>query len=185
MISYHSSLKIIFSLFLSLGITPCFAVELIDGTVSFEKAPRLVSLNSTFKGVRQWNSKYYLTIIIPEDVGPPLGKVSFTQISGSENIDFNLGETFAFLGTQENRGESISLTAKLTESESDYQTIMIDFNEGVKPGETLTIGFKPYRNPSYSGEYAFRVKTYPLGEKSLPLDLGVRGLYFWAPEFGD
>jgi hypothetical protein len=182
--SYQINLKIILATLLTLNTAPSFAIELGDGRISFEKSPQLVSLTSTFDGVRQWYAKYYLTLIIPPDAGEPLGKIRFQQTSGSENIRFNLEQTFAFMGTKDSRGESIAVIADWVQDGNDYPTIRVSFPEGVPPSKTITIGFKPYRNPSYSGYYSFRVKAFPLGEKSLFLDLGVRSLYFWSPGRG-
>jgi hypothetical protein len=144
-----------------------------QGTIFFEKSPFLLDFMTTFDQVRQRGAKYYLTIEIPEDAIEPLGKVSLTQTSGGENINFNLAETFAFLGSRDNRGRPVEVTAKLDNSTQERLMIVLTFPESIPAGNTLTIGLKPFRNPSLGGYYSFRVKTFPQGEKPLPLDLGV------------
>jgi hypothetical protein len=163
-------------------LTSAWAGQTPQGTTFFEKSPLLLGFTTTFDGVRQGSAKYYLTIEIPQEAIEPLAKVSLTQTSGGENINFNLPETFAFLGTRDNRGMPVEVKASLDNSEQQWQMIVLTFPESIPAGNTLTIGLKPFRNPSLGGFYSFRVKTFPQGENPLPLDLGVRRLYFVIPD---
>lgn len=38
------------------------AIQAPDGTVSFEKPPRLLAANTTYKAVNAWGAKYYFTL---------------------------------------------------------------------------------------------------------------------------
>ena len=155
-----------------------------QGTTFFEKSPVLLDFTTTFDGVRQRGAKYYLTIKIPEDAIEPLGKISLTQTAGGENINFNLPQTFAFLGNRDNRGTPVQVIATVDNLNQKWQKLTVTFPESIPAGNTLTIGFKPFRNPSLGGFYSFRVTTFPQGEEPLPLDLGVRSLYFVLPDGG-
>jgi hypothetical protein len=173
---------VIASITSSLILSTSLAGELPDGRTFFETSPRLINLTTTLSGVRQWGAKYYLTIYLPEDAVEPLGKLTLIQTSGAENIKFNLSETFAFLGTKDERGEEINVTAELINTDRENQTIALIFPNYIPLGTTFTIGLKPIRNPEYGGNYSFRVKAFPQGEKPSPLDLGVRALYFREPD---
>ena len=60
------------------------AIQLADGTVSFEKSPRLIGAITTFKASRVWGAKYYFTLNVPEAAGEPLQKVTISQRQGTE-----------------------------------------------------------------------------------------------------
>lgn len=157
------------------------AIQLGDGTVSFEKSPLLIGAVTTFQEVRVWEAKYYFTITVPKEAGEPLAKVTITQRQGAENLRFQVEKTLAFEGSPRSRGkslrtETISLNAENTPLE-------VTFLPPVPPGSTVTIGLKPRQNPQWGGVYLFGVTAFPAGEKARGLYLGVGRLQFYAPGY--
>ncbi len=57
--------------FWGIPTTPIHAVQQADGTVSFEKSPRLINVFTTFNRVGVWGAKYYFTLQLPENAGDP------------------------------------------------------------------------------------------------------------------
>ncbi|NEP00835.1 MAG: DUF2808 domain-containing protein [Symploca sp. SIO2E9] len=152
------------------------AIELSDGTVWFEKSPRLIKISSTYSQIYLRGSTYYFTLELPQDVGEQLGKVVINQRQGFEDIRFKLEDTRAFVGTNGERGESLTIE----ETTQDEQTgaIAVKFGQAVDPGKTVTVGLRPIRNPITSGAYVFGVTAFPAGEKSHGIYLGSRSLRF-------
>ena len=142
-----------------------------DGRVFFESSPTLVNFSATFQSVRTWGAKYYLTIALPPSLGAPLGKVTIQQQPNIQTIAFLVDQTFAFLGDRNQRGEK--LTLKSTTFDPNTQTITVIFDPPVPPGNTVSIGLKPVRNPDYGGVYQFGITAYPPGDNSPGLALGV------------
>ncbi|MCA1994203.1 MAG: DUF2808 domain-containing protein [Coleofasciculus sp. S288] len=173
-------LKATLALTLSLGgvaIPSSPAVQLADGTVSFEKSPRLINATSTYKETNVWGATYYFTLELPEDAGEPLQRVTINQRQGVEDIDFRLEDSRAFEGTPRNKGERLTLN-EVTEDEQT-KAISVTFEAPVMPGKTVTIGLRPVRNPWTGGVYLFGVTAFPAGEKPYGLYLGVGRLHFY------
>ena len=142
-----------------------------DGRIFFESSPTLVNFFATFQSVRAWGAKYYLIIALPPSLGAPLGKVTLQQQPNIQTIAFLVDQTFAFLGDRNQRGEK--LTLKSTTFDPNTQTITVIFDPPVPPGNTVSIGLKPVRNPDYGGVYQFGITAYPPGDNSPGLALGV------------
>jgi hypothetical protein len=164
---------------LSLTASPSIAGQLADGTVFFDKSPRLLDFYATFQAARAWGAKYYITIDLPANIGEPLGSVTFQQQDGIQTIDFQLDRTFAFIGTRNNRGQA--LTRQSTTLDPRTHTITVVFDPPVPPGNPISIAFLPIRNPDYGGIYQFRVTAYPAGQKTTGLSLGVGRLTIFDP----
>ena len=159
-------------------ITPeSFAGEHPDGTRFFEAAPRLGKARTTFNRVRMRGATYYFTLTLPSGAGEPLGKIIINQKSGIDEILLLLEETVAFIGTPNDRQEMLSL-ADVLQSE-DQREITVFLDPPVPPGNIVTIGLKPRKNPKFDGTYLFGVTVFPAGEKSQELYLGVRRLQFY------
>lgn len=154
------------------------AVQLRDGTVYFVQPPDLVQATTTFNSVNVWGSTYYFTINIPKNAGEPLQRVTITQRSGTGNIRYDLDDTRAFIGTRNRKGSRLTLGSVIRERET--RTVFVNFNPPVTPGQTVTIGLRPVRNPRYSGVYLFGVTASPPGEKSHGQFLGYGRLHFYG-----
>ncbi len=155
------------------------AIQLADGTVSFEKPPRLIDATTTFDRINVWGATYYFTVSLPENAGEPLGRVTIAQSEGLDKIRFKLDDSEAFEGKPRKKGEKLTLGSVTRDSKTG--TVSVTFDPPVPPGKTITIGLEPVRNPFSSGVYLFRIKAFPAGEKAYGLDLGVGRLHFYSP----
>jgi hypothetical protein len=144
---------------------------------TFEAPPQLTDTAATFNSVRVWGAKYYFSLVLPEDAGEPLKIIEIEQLPAPDKIEYELDETFAFVGTRSNRGESLSLNE--VELNEETNTISITFDPPIQPGTAFTIGLEPLRNPAFGGTYLFRVRVLPAGNLPCGLDLGVGRLQFY------
>lgn len=158
-------------------IPPSQAIQLRDGTVYFVEPPRLVEAATTYNQVNMWGATYYFTVSLPEKASEPLQQITINQHEGVDNIRFDLKNSFAFEGTRSRRGERIGL--KDVTHNRETRTVSITFDPPVSPGKTITIGLKPWQNPSISGVYLFGVTAFPPGEKTHSQFLGFGRLQFY------
>jgi hypothetical protein len=165
---------------LGVAVPSIQAIQLADGTVAFEKPPRLVDAQTTYNGTSMIGARYYFTLSLPENAGEPLGRVTISQRQAFEDIRFELEDTRAFEGTPRRKGEKLAI-AKVTEDDKT-KTISVAFDPPVAPGKTLTVELRPYRNPWTGGAYIFGVTAFPVGEKAYGLYLGVGRLQFYEPD---
>jgi len=155
---------------------PSQAVQSPDGTVSFESAVLLVDTYATFSTIRFRQARYYFDLELPEGIGEPLKKVVIQQRRGSEEIDFRSERTKVYLGDHRNRGEPLESITTFNEETGE---ITVEFSTPIPPGNKVTIGVKPRRNPDFGGVYLFGVTAFPAGEKSRGLYLGAGRLHFF------
>lgn len=152
------------------------AVQAPDGTVAFESGVLLVDSYTTFSAIRVRQARYYFDLELPEAIGEPLKKVIIQQRQGSEDIEFRQEKTLAYLGDHRNRQESLELTTLFNEETGE---VVVEFKNPIPPGNNVTIGIKPRRNPDLGGVYLFGVTAFPAGEKSRGLYLGAGRLHFF------
>ena len=162
---------------LAIATPATLAIQSPSGRVFFEKSPRLTRVFSTFDSVRVWHSTYYFTIELPENAGEPLETVTIQQREGQEQIRFRLEDTVAFLSNNNHKGEKLAISSIIQNEETKAISVILD--SPVSPGQQVTIGLKPRRNPSYSGVYLFGVTVFPVGETMEGLYLGVGRLHFY------
>ena len=154
---------------------PSQAVQAPDGTVSFESAVLLVDAYTTFSGIRVRQARYYFDLQLPENIGEPLKKVVIQQRRGSKEIKFKLEETKAYLGDHRNKEEPLESFTSVNEETGE---VIVEFKNPIPPGNNLTVGIKPRKNPDVGGVYLFGVTAFPEGEKSRGLYLGAGRLHF-------
>ncbi|AFY31743.1 hypothetical protein Cal7507_1272 [Calothrix sp. PCC 7507] len=157
------------------------AVTLRDGTVSFVQPPRLVSATTPYNNTNTWDTTYYFTLELPATAGEPLQRVSFNQIQGVEEIEFNQKTTFAFEGTRGREGANIAINGEKN-SDRQKRTFTITFDPPVTPGRTVTVGLKTFRNPSFDGVYLIGVTAFPSGQKTAGQFLGIGRLHFYSSQ---
>lgn len=162
------------------ALQPSQAVQLADGTVSFEKSPRLLGATTTYNQIYAWGATYYFTLELPENAGEPLRQVTINQRQGFDDVRFRLQDSRAFEGTPRNKGERLSL-AEVTQ-DAETKAISVTFDPPIMPGKTITVGLRPVRNPWVGGVYLFGVTAFPVGEKPYGLYLGVGRLQFYEPD---
>lgn len=165
---------------LSIGATAevTQAVKLRDGTVYFVQPPELVAATTTFNSVNEWGATYYFTITLPEEAGEPLQRVTIKQQEGADNIRYRLKKSRAFEGTRHDKGTPIKL-AEVT-NDRDNRLIVVNFEQPIPPGKTITIGLQPVENPFSPGVYLFGVTAFPTGEKSHGQFIGYGRLQFYS-----
>lgn len=161
--------------FLSVNL-PSKAVKAPDGTVAFESGIALVDAHATFSGVRVRQARYYFDLELPDDLGEPLKRVVIRQRTGGDEVDFKPDKTTAYIGNHRNKKEPLELIAFVDEATSE---ITVEFDRPIPPGNSLTVGIKPRRNPDYGGVYLFGVTAYPPGDKPVGLYLGPGRLHFY------
>lgn len=162
----------------TMSLPNAYAVRSPNGTVSFESSPRLLDTHTTFSGIRVRQARYYFDIELPEDIGEPLKKVVIQQRQGADKIKFRLDRTEAYLGTHRNKAEQLAIAASQDEATG---AITITLEAPVSPGNTVTVGLKPRRNPDFGGVYLFGVTVFPVGERANSLYLGAGRLNFYQP----
>lgn len=160
-----------------MGILPANAVQLADGKVYFTQPPRLVGASTTQNATYVWGATYYFTLSLAEDAGEPLQQVTIVQRPSPDYVRFDVEDTRAFEGTRRRDGTPL----KLAEVAQDKETkaVTIRFDPPVPPGRTLTIGLRPYQNPTVGGVYLFGVTAFPAGEKPNGQFLGFGRLQFY------
>ena len=152
------------------------AIKAPDGTVSFEKSPLLIDSHATFNNTRVGQARYYFDLELPGNIGESLQRVTISQRQGSERIKFILDKTKAYLGTHNKKQEELNFTISQNE---ESKAISIIFDRPIAPGNRLTIGLKPRRNPDFGGVYLFGITAFPVGTKSSGLYLGAGRLHFY------
>ena len=148
-----------------------------NGKTFFDRSPLLLDASTTFNEVWVWAAKYYFTIFLPENAGERLKQIVFQQKTSIEMIDFYPEQTIAFIGTRDKRGEALKIQQSQWNPETNSLTVT--FDPPVPPGTTITVGLKPFRNPSVSGTYLFGVTVFPEGAIATPMYLGVGRLNFY------
>jgi hypothetical protein len=138
--------------------------------------PTLVTAQTLESSVNWPSAHYYFTFNLPNSSPESLGKVTIQQEENVQNIQFNLANTTAFQGTQNNQGQA--LTVKVIQ-DSQTQTIGITFEPPIPPNSTFTIRLEATQNPSTQGTYLFRVTAFPAGENPIGLDMGVGRISFY------
>lgn len=155
------------------------AVTLGNGTIAFAQPPHLVSASTPYSNTSVPNTTYYFTLEVPATAGEALQQVTFNQIEGTENIEFNQKDTFAFEGTRNSQGSKLAL--KAVKGNDKQQTFTVTFDTPIPPGKMVTIGLQTYHNPFYDGVYLFGVKAFPSGEQTAGQFLGIGRFQFYGP----
>ncbi|HEY9642399.1 MAG TPA: DUF2808 domain-containing protein [Coleofasciculaceae cyanobacterium] len=154
------------------------AVEL-RGQMYFNHPPTLVNATTTERRTTASGATYYFTLSVPEDAGEPLQRIAIAQKDGSDSfrmVQYRTDNTRAFIGTPRKRGDALAVGE--TTFDSNTQTVTVTFAEPVAPGQTVTVGLRPTRNPVVDGIYLFGVTAYPAGNNSYGQFLGYGRLNF-------
>ena len=152
------------------------AIQAPNGTVAFESAVLLVDAHATFNEVRVRQAIYYFDLELPDNVGESLQKVMFQQRKGSNKIKFRLDRTKAYLGDHNHKQDQLNL---VTSQDEATGAITVRFDQPIAPGNKLTIGLKPKRNPRFGGVYLFGVTAFPTGNKPRGMYLGPGRFQFY------
>jgi hypothetical protein len=159
------------------------AVQLSDGRVYFERPPSLVYSGTTRNRVSAYNPTYYFTLEVPQNAGEPLGRIEIAQQDASNfarNVEFELEDSRAFVGTRGDRGEALTLGNVTADEEN--QTVSVTFDPPVPPGTVVTLGLRAERNPRSGGVYLFGVTAFPPGESAYGQFLGYGRFNFYESD---
>ena len=174
------------SLSLGLGLAiaplPGRTVQLADGTIWFERPPSLADASTTRNSAYANRPTYYFTLDVPTDAGEPLGRIAITQrdfTTASGRIRYDLNDSVAFFGTRRDRGDRLPIQAVNFDPET--ASVSVTLAEPIAPGNTVTLGLRPYRNPRRSGVYLFGVTAFPAGDQAHGQFLGYGRLHFYPP----
>lgn len=159
------------------------AVTLSNGAIAFAQPPRLVSAGTPYTDTSVSDTTYYFTLEVPATAGEPLQQVTFNQIQGIEDIEFNHNDTFAFEGTRHRKGAKLAL--KAVKSNDQQQNFTVTFDSPIPPGKTVTIGLRAYRNPFADGVYLIGVTAFPSGQQTAGQFLGIGRLQFYKDTYTD
>jgi hypothetical protein len=166
---------------LSLTQLAANAVTLGNGAIAFAQPPRLVSASTPYNDTSVSDTTYYFTLQVPATAGEPLQQVTFKQIQGTEDIDLNQNNTFAFEGTRDRQGSKLAL--KAVKSNDKQQTLVVNFDSPIPPGKTVTIGLRSYRNPFADGVYLIGVTAFPSGRQTVGQFIGIGRLQFYKDTY--
>ncbi|UAJ73530.1 DUF2808 domain-containing protein [Synechocystis sp. PCC 7339] len=139
--------------------------------------PSLADVDASFNGVNTPNSRYFFSISLPAGEIEPLGKLVLHQQPNPSPISLDLSQTEVFLGMPSQRGNDLASSAVSTSGDS--QTVVVQFDPPIAPGNTVTIALLAEQNPQVEGVYQFRVQAFPPGPAPVGLDLGVGRLQFY------
>ncbi|MGM3307119.1 DUF2808 domain-containing protein [Anabaena sp. WFMT] len=149
----------------------------VPATYGIQAKP-LLTAETTYNQTSAWGATYNFTIKLPASTANvPLKQVALTQIEGLETIDFDEKNSIAFVETN---GQKEKLGVILAKDENQPQTLIVTFDQPVVAGKTITIGLKPFRNPTYEGIYQFRVQIVPSGQMTNNLVVGTARLQFYG-----
>jgi len=168
---------------IGLGFAPAIAVQgqtdpfPANATFFTGTPPSLVDVDATFNGVNIPNSQYFFSVSVPSGAIESLSKVVLHQQTSPSPISFDLGQTEVFMGMPSQRGNDLS--SSLFSTSGDSQTIVVQLDPPIAPGETVTIALWAEQNPQVEGVYQFRVHVFPPGPAPVGLDLGVGRLQFY------
>ncbi|MGL5035601.1 MAG: DUF2808 domain-containing protein [Microcystaceae cyanobacterium] len=135
------------------------------------KPPSFQGAMTFYKSIYASNVPYYFTIYLPNESVQSIGQVNILQKDSPYTINFRLARTQAFLGTPEQKGESLPL--KQVIQDPNTGAIAVEFANPIPPNSSFTVGLMAAQNPSISGVYLFRIKAFPFGPNSIGMDLGV------------
>lgn len=156
---------------------PSQAVTLADGTVYFVQPPRLLKATTTQSATYAWSATHYFTLELPENAGEPLQRVTIAQREGVDVLRYDLEDSRAFVGQPTGKRQAIPLGVVTADRKT--RTVSVTFDPPIAPGQTVTIGLRPVRNPNIGGVYLFGVTAFPAGEKAHGQFLGFGRLHFY------
>ena len=140
------------------------AIELADGTTAFVRPPQFLSASTTNDSVMRRNATYFFTLDLPSDADAPLQRVVIAPQNLTRYLQpYRLEKTVAFAGTPGDiQGELGVGNVAVNE---DTKAVTVDFDPPIAPGQLVTIGLRPQRNPRLDGIYVFRVIAVPEGDQ--------------------
>ncbi|MEM0979825.1 MAG: DUF2808 domain-containing protein [Cyanobacteria bacterium P01_H01_bin.58] len=160
------------------------AAQLGDGTTVFDSPPRLVNFVTTRNRTNTTRATYYITVNLLPEAGESLQTLTVSLTEGRFNrLRYRLNEIVVFQGDRQNRGALIPV--KSAEYVEDTQTLTIHLAEAARPGQLVTFGIKPVRNPNRDGIYLFNVMAAPAGDQPVFQRVGTGRIHIYRPDGRD
>lgn len=159
------------------------AVVFQDGSIAFETPPR-VRAASANRNLVMSDATYYFTFDLPAAAGEPLKAIVIEPRDFlNQQYPYRLEGTRAFVGDRFQRGEALPL-AQVTQN-PDNQSITVEFEPPVEPGQMFTVALEPVRAPRRAGTYTFQCTALPAGDLPRPAFAGVTSLTFYERDGND
>ena len=153
------------------------AIELGDGTTAFIQPPQFLNAFTTNDSVMRRNATYFFTLDLPANADAPLKSVVIAPQNLTRYLQpYRLDRTVAFAETPGNEQSELSLGDISIDAET--KAVTVEFDPPVAPGQLVTIGLRPQRNPRLDGTYVFRITAIPDGDQPQVHIAGHGRLYF-------
>lgn len=160
------------------------AVQLADGTTVFDSPPRLVSFVTTRDHTNDKQATYYVTVNVLPEAGESLKTLQVSLIEGRFRfLDYQLDEIQVFQGDRGNQGDALAIES--AQYDEATQTLTVRLAEAAAPGQLITFGLSPVRNPSRGGVYLFEVTATPEGDLPVAQRVGTGRLNIFRPDGND
>lgn len=144
--------------------TTAQAVELANGTTAFLRPPQFLDAFTTNDNVMRRRATYFFTLDLPADADAPLQSVVIAPQNLTRYLQpYRLEDTVAFSGTPNNIATPLGVGDVSIDEET--KAVTVNFEPPVAPGQLVTVGLRPQRNPRLDGIYVFRVTAIPEGEQ--------------------
>lgn len=111
---------------------------------------------------------YSFTMTLPDHTAKGFAKLSFSEQTAAAPVWFNLKQTQAFVGTPNAPRQAIDVADAWVD---ETGTIWVEFNPSLPPKTTLTVTFKPQKQPS-ARTYNYGIAAYPQAVRSVPVYVG-------------
>lgn len=156
------------------------AVQLGDGSTVFTSPPRLVSFVTTENIAGRRNARYYVTVNLLPEADESLKTLTITLIEGRfPRLGYHVDELAVFAGDRGDRGDRYPIETAAYDEAS--QTLTLQLEQPIPPGELFTVTLEPIRNPTQAGVYLFEVMAAPAGEKPVFQRVGTGRLDIYEP----
>ncbi|WP_159790556.1 DUF2808 domain-containing protein [Sodalinema gerasimenkoae] len=129
----------------------------------FQHPPALDNVSSAAQTTGAWHDTHFITIDVPEDAGTPVAELSIHLETPDVSLDYDTEDTESFLGRPRDRGHSVDLATVSHDTEEGM--VHVVFDRPVPPGQTVTVGLSPERNPRLPGVYNLGVTAYSEGDR--------------------
>ncbi|MBL1209742.1 DUF2808 domain-containing protein [Geminocystis sp. GBBB08] len=167
----------LFYLFVGLSLPPrVYGQDNGNPTFFTGQPPVFVGVHTPDSTIAWPNAHYYFTFTLPPNAGESIGQVTIQQQQSPEMIALNVANTYAFIGTQGNKGQGLTTQAS---SLSQGTGVNVIFNPPVPPGTTFTVRLEAFRNPGLDTTYLYNVTVFPSGSNPTAFPIGVGQLSFY------
>ncbi len=157
------------------------AAQFADGRTQFDRPPQLVDFVATQDTASRGNVTYYVTVELLPETGEPLKTLTVRLVEGRfPQLNFRTEETATYLGERGDRDRPIALDSATFDADS--QTLTLELQEAIAPGQVVTFALRPNRNPSFEGVYLFAVAAAPAGDTPVVQQIGIGRLNIFRPD---